>query len=173
MKTLKCGLTQEQIKEFLTYDPVEGTFTRNVPAKGGRYAGTLEIKGSDNGYGYLRVWLYGKSHCLHILAWIYVTGREPEGFIDHKDRDRANNRFSNFRECSRSENNCNRGLRKDSVSGVPGVGKENGKYRVRLQLNKKRVFLGYYDDLELAELVAEEAREKYHGEFANARQNRP
>ena len=38
---------------------------------------------------------------------------------------------------------------------------------VKLQKNKRVEYFGYYQDHELAGLVAEEARNKYHGEFAN------
>ena len=168
MRKTHCNISQAKLKELFKYDPKTGVFTRVKPAKGGIYAGSILVKGSDNGLGYLRIWLEGKQHCLHVLAWVYMTGKSPEGFIDHIDRNKKNNVFENLREVTRSENNCNRGIRSDSVTGVHGVGIEYGKFRVRLQLNKKRVFFGYYDDLELAQLVAEEARAKYHGEFAYA-----
>ena len=35
------------------------------------------------------------------------------------------------------------------------------------RVNKKPKYIGVYEDLELAELVAMEARNKYHGQFAN------
>ena len=37
---------------------------------------------------------------------------------------------------------------------------------VRVQTNKNRKYIGSFKDLELAELVAMEARNKYHKEFA-------
>jgi hypothetical protein len=52
--------------------------------------------------------------------------------------------------------------------GVKGVNwnKSNKQWRVRVQVNKKRIHIGDFKDLELAELVAIEARNKYHGNFA-------
>jgi hypothetical protein len=38
---------------------------------------------------------------------------------------------------------------------------------VHIRINRKKKNLGYYADIELAELIAIEAREKYHGTFAN------
>lgn len=43
---------------------------------------------------------------------------------------------------------------------------KNGKFIVRVGVSNKIRNFGTYDDLELAELVAEEVREKYFGEFA-------
>jgi hypothetical protein len=37
---------------------------------------------------------------------------------------------------------------------------------VRLKVNGKEKYLGLFEDMELAGLVADMAREKYHGEFA-------
>jgi len=41
------------------------------------------------------------------------------------------------------------------------------KWFVYVDVNKKRNNIGYFEDIELAELVAIEAREKYHGAYAN------
>ena len=43
----------------------------------------------------------------------------------------------------------------------------SGNYHVRLQVNGKPKSFGTYADLELAELVASEARNLYYGEYAN------
>ena len=45
--------------------------------------------------------------------------------------------------------------------------KSKGTWRVRLQINKKPKIFGNFKDLEFAELVAMESRDKYHGKFAN------
>lgn len=44
--------------------------------------------------------------------------------------------------------------------------KKNKKWNVTLAANNKSMYFGSFDDLELAELVAIEARDKYHGKFA-------
>ena len=45
--------------------------------------------------------------------------------------------------------------------------KDKNKWQAFIYLEGKQKNLGHYDDLELAELVAQEARLKYHGDFAN------
>jgi hypothetical protein len=37
---------------------------------------------------------------------------------------------------------------------------------VRVKVNKKQKHIGVFEDIELADLVAQEARNKFHGAFA-------
>lgn len=57
---------------------------------------------------------------------------------------------------------------KDSRSGIKNVfyRSDTGKYSVRLSVDGKYKSYGCYDDIEMAELVAIEARNKFHGAFA-------
>jgi len=88
--------------------------------------------------------------------------------IDHIDGNPANNKIANLREASQSQNMWNRNANTNSMSKIKGIKiHQNGKYQVRLQVNKKSMYFGLYVDLELAELVAIEARNKFHGEYAN------
>ena len=56
-----------------------------------------------------------------------------------------------------------------NTSGVKGVSwrRKSKKWTVRVTVDGEYKSFGSYDDLELAELVAIEARNKYHKEFAN------
>ena len=55
-----------------------------------------------------------------------------------------------------------------NTSGKKGVcwKKDKQKFKVELYVNSKNKFFGYYKDFELACLVSDEARSKYHKEFA-------
>jgi hypothetical protein len=91
----------------------------------------------------------------------------PE-FLDHIDGNTFNNCIENLRPATISQNNCNQVIRKDNTSGIKGVSwcKTWKKWKVRVQINRKRISFGYFKNLELAELVAIEARNKFHGNFA-------
>ena len=62
----------------------------------------------------------------------------------------------------------NRIANKISASNIKGLRlHKNNKWEARIQVNNKSKYLGVFDDIELAELVVMEARNKYHKEFAN------
>lgn len=119
--------------------------------------------------GYRYVHFKGKTYPEHHLVWCWHKGELPTGDIDHIDMNRSNNHISNLRECSRSQNMLNTKAHKDSKSGVKNVyyRKDTGKWSVRMSIDGGYKSLGCFDCLELAEFVAEEGRNRYHGEFAN------
>lgn len=89
--------------------------------------------------------------------------------VDHKDRARTlDNRKSNLRIATSTQNACNRTVRRESATGVKGVhqDKRYGTYRVQVCVNAKRRYLGTFKSLEEAAIVARNAREDMHGEFA-------
>jgi hypothetical protein len=159
-------VTQEFIKSVLNYNPETGVFTWKVNkskrSKIGHIAGW-----KDNGY--IRIELNGKTYRAHRLAWLYVNGEFPSNLIDHIDGNRSNNKISNLRKATYLENSQNYKTPKTNKSGVKNVSwyKTMKKWVVTLGINGKKKTIGYFDDLELAELVAIEARDKYHMEFAN------
>jgi stalled ribosome alternative rescue factor ArfA len=103
----KDDLTQERLKEVLTYSPDTGKFVwrvRKGPCKAGTEAG------SPHNRGYILIHLDGHSYLAHRLAWLYVHGEfPPEGlFMDHINRVRDDNRIENLRVVTRLENNRNK-----------------------------------------------------------------
>jgi hypothetical protein len=67
-------------------------------------------------------------------------------------------------------NNMNKGAQANSKSGIKNVcwSNQNQKWWVQVTAYGKKVVSKMFDDLELAELVAIEARDKYHGAFARS-----
>ena len=118
--------------------------------------------------GYRRVKIDGLLHMAHRLVWAYHFDSVPE-YIDHIDQNKSNNAIGNLRLASKIENGRNILLRKNNTSGVKGVywATREQKWAAELSINKRPHRLGYFDDIELAELVVTEARNKYHREFAN------
>lgn len=157
-------ITQNELKEVLHYDSETGLFTWKVTlsnvAKKGKICNCLNVQ------GYIQIRINKKLYLGHRLAWLYMYGSFPSR-TDHINGIRNDNRASNLREVTNSQNMYNTALRKDNTSGTKGVHwiASRGKYRVEIMFDKIKKHLGYFKDLELACLVANEAREKYHGEF--------
>lgn len=156
-------LTQALLKELFYLDE-EGHLRVNKSSKKkekGELAGSLFE-------GYYYICIGRKRYPEHRLIWLWYTGEYYTGDLDHKDMNRANNRIENLRKVTRSQNMLNTRAHKDSRSKTKNIfyRKDTQKWLVRLSVNGRYRSFGCYDDLELAELVAIEAREKYHGEFA-------
>ena len=111
----------------------------------------------------------GRMYMGHRLAWLFVNGGWPENHIDHINEIKNDNRISNLREATSSQNQRNRGAQKNNTSGFKGVSffKRNGKWKSTICVNSNKKHLGYFDNPEEAHQAYCKASDKYHGEFAN------
>ena len=127
-----------------------------------------KIAGSLKPTGYKVIEISGKNIMAHRLVWVMHNGNF-KGYIDHIDGNRSNNRIENLRVVNRVQNQWNRKISHNNKLGIKGIRlrKDNNKFEARISINGSRLVLGSFDDLELAELVVMEARNKYHKEFAN------
>ena len=123
---------------------------------------TNTIAGSLDVYGYLITSVHGKRQKNHRIIFLMMNGYLPK-IVDHIDRNPSNNKIENLRDASRSLNCLNSKTNKNNKSGAKNVDflKSKNKWRVLMQIQKKSYFFGYFSDLELATLVAEEAKDKY------------
>lgn len=84
---------------------------------------------NERGYRRMVICIQGKRCYLHKIIWLHVTGRLPDGEIDHIDRDATNNKWANLREGTHGDNTKNRSLASNNVSGHSGVSWSNSKQR--------------------------------------------
>ena len=152
--------------DYFAYDPQEfgscliwkKSPSRNT--KAGNFAGT-QCKD-----GYFAVSFANKKIKAHKIVWFLHYKSWPKKLIDHINGNKFDNRIENLREASFSENQANKRLSKQNISGIKNVYLHRNKWMVCIRKNKKEHFFGYYADIELAELVAYEARIKLYKEFA-------
>lgn len=78
------------------------------------YSGLLA--GRITGAGYRNIKIMGEGFQAHRILWKLAYGREP-GEIDHINRVKADNRISNLRVVSRSENMRNKGVTINNACG--------------------------------------------------------
>ena len=154
-------ITQERLKELFSYN--DGQFVCNKTGKVKR--GTP----ITNQHRYHRLSVDGKAYSLHRLVYIYHYGVAPK-VIDHIDNDRSNNRIENLREVTQQQNCLNRVRHQNNKSGHKNVYWQANckKWNVAMSVGGVRKEFGMFSNLELAALVAEEARDKYHGTFARS-----
>ena len=123
---------------------------------------TNSIAGSKDSKGYLITSVNGKRQKNHRIIFLMFYGYLPR-IVDHIDRNPSNNKIKNLRDASRSLNCLNSKVNKNNNCGIKNVDflKSKNKWRVLMQIQKKKYFFGYFADIELASLVAEEAKDKY------------
>lgn len=157
-------ITQKQVTELFEYrdgDLIRKTSPANR-VKTGDIAGTLTTN------GYIAITISAKIYYAHRLIFLYHHGYLPKE-IDHRDENKSNNRIENLRECTRSQNTFNTKLMSTNTSGHKGVGwiKRDKMWEAKIRVNGKIIFLGYFDDKEVAAQVVKIERIKLHKEFAN------
>ena len=157
-------VTQERLKELFDYQ--DGDFIRRTTS--------LRVMCSPTkGQRYLRVFVDGKPRSLHRMIYLWHHGHLPKT-LDHIDGDRANNKIENLREATQQQNCLNRKHHSNSKSPYKNVylqaptkkAEWKRNWVVRITVAGKSKYIGSFEDLELADLVATEARDKFHGRFA-------
>jgi hypothetical protein len=165
MSTMKKDLTQERLKELLSYDPETGVFTRRVDH--GKLFKAGDVAGGLRGGKYCTVGVDYHRYQMHHVVWLYVYGVWPTEEMDHINGDPFDNRLANLRPATRQENARNLRLPRHNTSGAKGVywAKRAKKWVANIQTGGKCRYLGSFDLLESAKLAYEAAAEKYFGEF--------
>src|SRR5687768_10767115 len=110
-------LTADYVRSRIDYDPDTGTLTwKRRPERNSidkmwntRFSG-LDIT-HHNSTGHIHFGLDGKNYLGHRIAWLIVNGEWPRGDIDHINGVRDDNRWTNLREATRSQNASNAKLR--------------------------------------------------------------
>ena len=155
-------LTYERLLAVLKYNKRTGIFTWRLgrnQVSAGDAAGSVDE-------GYIRIYIEGRSYRANRLAFLYVTGRWPLLDVDHKNRKRADNRWSNLREATDSQNKQNMvSPRRDNrYSNYVGVSwhTRDRKWRASIGLQGKRIYLGSFVAEEEARDAYLQAKRKYH-----------
>lgn len=159
-------VTQDFLKQKFDYRE-DGLFIR-------KSTGRPVVCNPTNAHRYLRMSVNGKPVPVHRMVFLWHHGYLPK-IIDHIDGNRCNNRIENLREATQSENCLNSKRRSTSTSPFKNVyllryknHQPNWKqsWVVSITVDRRRKYIGSFEDIELAGLVAAEARDLYHGAFA-------
>lgn len=158
-------VTQERLKALFDYDPDTGVFRWAVnkgPAKAG------SVAGYQHHLGYICIRVDGVKHQAHRLAVLYMTGKWPGHDVDHVNHIRNDNRWSNLRPATRSENARNASRYATNSTGQHGVSwrARDGKWLARITVYGESIYLGMHDTFEDA-VAARKLAEVHHGFHEN------
>lgn len=86
--------------------------------------------------------------------------------VDHINHNTFDNRKSNLRVVTASQNNMNRILSKNNTTGKTGVYyNKNNKYEAYITIDGEKLILGYFDSFEKAINIRKQAEIEYFGEY--------
>lgn len=159
-------LTQSRLKQLFSYDAESGVFTRI--AKSGPNSKIGEAAGWVGGHGRIYIKIDGACYLGHRLAWLYVHGEFPEAEIDHINMDPQDNRISNLRCATRSQNLANQERTQLNKSGFKGVNfhKASNKFTAQISYQGKKLYLGIFDTPEEASAIYKSRAQELFGEFS-------
>jgi hypothetical protein len=168
-------MNQEYLKTILDYNPESGKFIwirrNNSKTINSIYAGCLR---KDTGY--VTIQIDRKQYFAHSLAWLYMTGSFiEEGYeIDHKDRNKSNNSWSNLRKATKGQNQAN-SYRKLATSKYRGVRyhPKRKRFYAETYVNNKYLYIGSFLCEEEAALAYNEKAKTLFGEFATLNKIEP
>lgn len=92
----------------------------------------------------------------------------PNGIVDHKNRNKLDNRKINLRVTDNKGNSGNVGIRRSNSSGYKGVSfhAASRKWKAQMSVDNKSVHIGLFTTPEEAARAYDSATRQRHGEFA-------
>jgi hypothetical protein len=158
-KRITAPFSHEHLKSILHYEPKTGKWKWLVGKRG---ISVGKKAGCSRGI-YTTIGIGKKLYYASNLAWFWMTGEWPAVGVDHKNRNKHDDRWNNLRLATYSQNNTN--IYNPRKNGLPrGVSKSRSKFTAQICINRKRTFLGRYNTLEEAEqayLKASEFRKEF------------
>ena len=143
--------THQDLTDLLHYNEETGVFQWKKKRRGIKTGVNL---GTDNGFGYLRITVLGKSFYAHRLAWFYSNKVWPKGEIDHINGNKQDNSLKNLRDVTPQSNAQNK-LSPQSRSKTQTLGvswhKKAKKWQAHICIYKQRKYLGLFEKIEDAE----------------------
>lgn len=174
-KTQSCGCLQRERaseikRKYNTYD-LSGEYGIGYTSKGEEFYFDLEDYDKIKDYCWCfndqdYVVAHNKSGNNIRFHRLILNINDKDIIIDHKNRRKNDNRKSNLRVATKSENAMNRPTDIRSTTGYKGVHKVGNKYTANIGLNNETIYLGIFDSMEDAAECRYRNEKEIFGEFA-------
>jgi hypothetical protein len=168
--------------KYFNYEPVSGNLIiRERPPEdfkrlcdwaprnkrlAGKISGAKDFR-ADGRPKSIRSWVDGKKYANHMIIWEMLNGPIPEGMlVDHINGNPFDNRLSNLRLATPSQNNMNAGMQKNKKVKLVGVRRTREGWTTSIMANGIRYPLGSHRTKGEAAVVYAKASLRYHGAFS-------
>lgn len=170
----KEDLTADEAREVFEYNPDTGALTwrearfnpqGRLTAQAGALVGGLTREYRTVSF---RPRAAGKPYTyqVHRLCWLWMTGEWPPHEVDHRNGDKADNRWQNLRHADDELNaqNRRRANRNNKSTGLLGVTteKRSPKFIARIGHKRKLSEIGRFDTAEEAHQAYLDAKRRLH-----------
>lgn len=154
-------MTVEYLKARLHYDPETGAFVRVGSSQRPDLLG--KAAGWQRPDGYIGISVDSKGYLAQVLAWLYMTGIYPDFQIDHRNTNKADNRWNNLRKSDKSRNAQNMRLaHRDNKAGRLGVTQRRYSFEARIRAAGQNISLGFFPSAEGAHTAYVAAKRQLH-----------
>lgn len=121
----------------------------------------------NTSYALRNVYIPGKSPKTIFMHNVILNPKKGE-LVDHIDGDGLDNRKTNLRICTNTQNQWNKPMQSNNKTGYKGVSyyKTSKKWKAKVVANGVVYHLGTFDSPELAGRAYDKGAQEYHGEFA-------
>ncbi len=157
-------LTAEVASQIWRYDPQTGFFFWLISP---RYDVLVGDRAGNFDGKYWRLRYKHKNYKASRVAWLMVYGEWPTLQVDHINGIKTDDRITNLRQASNSENLRNRPATKKNKLGVKGVSRTRYSYVAQISVNGENKRLGSFKTVEAAKQAYNKAAIVLHGEYAN------
>jgi hypothetical protein len=158
-------LTAARLRELLDYDPATGQFAWRVNRRG-RFARIGQRAGSPRKDGRLQICIDERIYFASRLAVLWMTGEWPRQLVDHRNCNPADDRWTNLREATFSQNGANSRARQSAIPLKGVTRSRNGRYDAQIKVNYQRICLGRFKTAKAANAAYAAAARLHFGEFA-------
>lgn len=146
-----------------------GRVRRTTPGKSTRVGFVLKSFADKRGYKTVQLSRDDNHHTLklaRLIASAFLPNFDESLQVDHINGQPSDNRLCNLRLVTLEQNAKNRRINRNSALGTKGVSLRKGYYIARIQVNKKRIGLGYFKSQAEAVAAYRGAELLHFGEFA-------